>query len=168
METLVRLAACFCEWLEWNLWNYFSTYFLVQMQLTTSWLENWQIWAHPAMQNLPAHSYLGSLALLTVQSSMGLTQPTWTYHTLLSLLGLAQQGTLSVWYWGSDWTPQLCTTTLCLQLVEMWLWECKGTSQHHRIVSMKLCVCANSRVTVFHAYRMANNSLPLYMHTKTK
>ena len=25
---------------------------------------------------------------------------------------------------------------------------------------MKLCVCANSRVTVFHAYRMANNSLP--------
>ena len=86
------------------------------------------------MQQLTALFYLGSLALLTVQSSMGLTQPTWTCHTLLSPLRLVQQGTLSVWYWGSDWTPQLCTTTLCLQLVVMSLWQCKGPSQHRSTV----------------------------------
>ena len=88
------------------------------------------------MLNCSAHFCLGSLALLAVQSSMGLTQPTWTYHTLLSPPRMAQQETLSVWYWGREWTPQLCTTTLCLQLVEMWLWECKGPSQHQNIVSM--------------------------------
>ena len=134
------------------------------MQPTTSWLENWQIVAHPAMLNLRAHFYLGSLVLLTVQSSMGLTQPSWTYHTLLSPLILAQQGTLSVWYWGRDWTPQLCTTTLCLQLVEMWLWECKGPSQRNRIVSMKLCVCANKFMVTTHWYGHVVELLS-FMHT---
>ena len=50
------------------------------------------------MQQLTAPFYLGLLALLTVQSSMGLTQPTWTCHTPLSPLSLAQQESLSVWY----------------------------------------------------------------------
>ena len=77
-----------------------------------------------------------SLALLSVQSSMGLIQPTWTCHILLIPLRLVQQETL--WYWGRDWTPQLCTTTLCLQLVVMSLWQCKETSQHHSTVSIKM------------------------------
>ena len=93
------------------------------------------MWAHPVTQDLFAYFCLGSLVLPTAQSSMGLTQPTWTYHTLLSPLRLVQQETLSVWYWGSNWTLQLCTTTLCLQLVEMSLWQCKGTSQYHNAVS---------------------------------
>ena len=49
---------------------------------------------HPQMQQLSVPFYLSSLALLTVQSNMGLTQPTQTFHILLSLLRLAQQGTL--------------------------------------------------------------------------
>ena len=114
------------------------------------------MWAHQLMQDLTAHSYLSSLALLTVQSSMGLTQPTWTCHTLLSLLRLVQQGTLSVWYWGSDWTPQLCTTTLCLQLVEISLWQCEGPSQHHSTVSIcalawKLLSFDSKETTELHA-----------------
>ena len=94
------------------------------------------MWTHPTMQQSTVRFYLGSLTLLTVQSSMGLTQLTWTCHTQLSPLRLAQQETLSVWYWGSDWTLQLNTTTLCLQLVVMSLWQCKGPSQHHSIVSV--------------------------------
>ena len=54
--------------------------------------------AHSVTQGLTAHFCLGSLALLAVESSMELTQPTSTCHTLLSLLRLVQQGTLSVWY----------------------------------------------------------------------
>jgi len=81
-----------------------------------------------------------SLALLSVQSSMEFTQPTWTCRTLLNPLRLVQQGTLSVWYWRSDWTPQLCTTTLCLQLVEVLRWQCKETSQHHSTVSIKMAI----------------------------
>ena len=53
---------------------------------------------HLYMQQLTAPSYLGLLALITVESTMGLTQHTQTYHILLFLLRLAQQGTLSVWY----------------------------------------------------------------------
>ena len=50
------------------------------------------------MQQLPVPFYLDSLDLLTVKSSMGLTQPTQICHTLLSPLSLAEQGTLSLWY----------------------------------------------------------------------
>ena len=59
--------------------------------------------AHPTMQQFSAHFCVDLMALLTVQSSMEQTQPTQTYSTLLTLLRLAQQETLS----------------LCLQLVEM-------------------------------------------------
>ena len=50
------------------------------------------------MQQLYAYFYLGSMALLAVQSSMGLTHPTQTYHTQLSLLRLGQQEIFSLWY----------------------------------------------------------------------
>ena len=94
------------------------------------------MWAHPVVQNLTAFSCMCSGALLAVQSSMGLTQPTWTCHTLLSPLKTAQQGTLSVWYWGKEWTLQLCTTTLCLQLVGTSRCQYKETLQLHNIVSI--------------------------------
>ena len=53
----------------------------------------------------------------------------------------------SVWYWGSDWTPQLCTTILCLQLVEILLWQCKGYSQHHSTVSSSCGSCLVSNIS---------------------
>ena len=80
------------------------------------------------MQPLSAPSFVGSLALLSVKSSMEQTQPTQTYSTLLTPLRLAQQETLSVWSWGSNSTRQLNTITLCLQLLEISPSRCKGTS----------------------------------------
>ena len=106
------------------------------------------------MLSFTAHFSLLSPKFLIVQSSMGLTQPTWTCHSLLCRMTQAQQETLWVWYWGSDWTLQLCTITLYLQLEEMSLWQCEGSSQLQNIVCIyMLCVsCTNCRLTLRKVY----------------
>ena len=127
------------------------------------------MWALLLILSYSAHFYLGSLALPDVQSSMGLTQPTRTCHTLLSPLRLVQQGTLSVWYWGSGWTPQLCTTTLCLQLVETSRWQCEETSQHHSIVSIlrEYLICGSLWVEIGKNGNRLECCSRVYWHTST-
>ena len=50
------------------------------------------------MQQLTAHFCLGLLALDAAESSMGLTEPTQTCHTMLCPLRVAQQEIFSLWY----------------------------------------------------------------------
>ena len=82
---LFKISFCSCTML----------YVVMQVQPTMSW-EYW-LWmsALLLMLSSSAHFCLGSLALLTVQSSMEVTQPTWTYHTLYIMHAYLKH---SIWY----------------------------------------------------------------------